>query len=288
MARKNLDVVWDASLGIFDRLEYSQKKEVSLLKNIIRKSKDLCDKTVTLKLPSAILENDLLLDAFIDDVSLLADCGAKIFIVQDSENSVEKILKSLGFVSRFDKESVEDSVDSTITEMVLSGYVNKKLVSKLSSLGISAVGISGQDCSFVSAVPFPDGIAQDFRGFGKPIINNMEILANFQESGIVGIVSPVALDGAGRTKLVSPNFLVAEIASCMDASLVLFPCSAEESSILSSGLTIFELKELLQNGQDDISRDLIISAILALESSSAKALFPCASESDSIILSIFN
>ncbi len=289
MVRKNFDVVWDSSSRIFDNQEYFQEKEIDRLKNLIKKASSIRNNTIVLTLPASIIMDDRLLDSFLNNVSLLARCGAKLFIVHDNKDLVEDALKSLGFDNRFDKETVEDSVGFKIKEMVISGYINKFIVSKLISLGTNCIGISGKDCGLMSAVPFPQKNAGDFGGLEKPILGNLEILNNFQNNDIVSVISPIAPDYAGRTKLVDPRTLVSTIGACLDASLVVFPCSEEESRLLSlKGKDLFALKDFLQNNKNKfISRSLLYSSILALESGVENVIFPCAGDTDSLFSSIF-
>jgi len=78
-----------------------------------------------------------------------------------------------------------------LVRMVLSGLVNKRLVSSLVAAGVPAVGISGEDAGLISATPI------DLRGMdraGKPVVVNSSILRTLLAAGYLPVISPLAAD----------------------------------------------------------------------------------------------
>jgi acetylglutamate kinase len=78
-----------------------------------------------------------------------------------------------------------------LVRMVLSGLVNKRLVSSLVAASVPAVGISGEDAGLISAVPL-DGRGADRAG--KPVAVNSSILRTLLTAGYLPVISPLAAD----------------------------------------------------------------------------------------------
>jgi acetylglutamate kinase len=76
-----------------------------------------------------------------------------------------------------------------IAEMVLSGEINKEIVSMLNNQGGSAIGLSGKDANLLEAVP------KDFENFGYTgIIQNVnpKVVCNIIDDGFVPVIAPIA------------------------------------------------------------------------------------------------
>jgi len=108
-----------------------------------------------------------------------------------------------------------------IAEMVLSGEINKEIVSLLNNQGGSAIGISGKDANFLEAIP------KDFENFGYTgnIQNvNPEMVEKMIAEGFVPVVAPIA----SASKLGHPGFNInadlaaSKVAIALNARKVLF------------------------------------------------------------------
>jgi acetylglutamate kinase len=76
-----------------------------------------------------------------------------------------------------------------IAEMVLSGEINKEIVSLLNNQGGKAIGISGKDANLLEAIP------KDFEKFGYTgVIQNVnpKIVDSIIDDGFVPVVAPIA------------------------------------------------------------------------------------------------
>jgi acetylglutamate kinase len=91
---------------------------------------------------------------------------------------------------------VTSEEDIAVVRMVLSGLVNKRLVSQLVGAGAPAVGISGEDAGFLEAQPL--GI-QEFGHVGMPGRVSVALLDALLGAGYMPVVSPLArsADGSG-------------------------------------------------------------------------------------------
>jgi acetylglutamate kinase len=98
--------------------------------------------------------------------------------------------------------------------MVLSGVVNKRLVSALVSAGARAVGISGEDDALISAVPARGGA---LGRTGEVAKVEPRLLLSLLEQGVVPVVSPVSRGPEGEALNVNADDAAAAVAAALGA-----------------------------------------------------------------------
>lgn len=89
---------------------------------------------------------------------------------------------------------VTSEEDIGVVRMVLSGLVNKRLVSLLVGAGVPAVGISGEDAGFLEAQPL--GI-EEFGHVGMPGRVSVSLVSTLLEAGYLPVISPLARNADG-------------------------------------------------------------------------------------------
>jgi len=159
---------------------------------------------------------------FAQDIVLLHTVGMKPIIVHGGGKSITNLLADLGVDTKFiNGQRVTTKEVMRIAEMVLSGEINKEIVSLLNAHGTKAIGISGKDASFLEAIP------KDFENFGYTgnIQNvNPEIVDNILDDGFVPVIAPIATG----SKIGHPGFNInadlaaSKIAVALEARKVLF------------------------------------------------------------------
>jgi acetylglutamate kinase len=93
-----------------------------------------------------------------------------------------------------DGRRVTTREDMDLVRMVLSGLVNKRLVSGLVAAGVPAVGLSGEDAGLISATPIdPRGTDRA----GRPVAVNSSLLRTLLTGGYLPVISPLAADSGG-------------------------------------------------------------------------------------------
>jgi acetylglutamate kinase len=144
--------------------------------------------------------------------------------------------------------------DIEVLRMVLSGTVNKRLVSAFSAAGAPAVGLSGEDGSLIVA----EMIDADSLGYaGRPRKINDRLLHSLMRAGYMPVISPVA---AGITSTgvavgalnVNGDDAAAAIAAALDAEELLLIADVEgvrdgEGQTIPS-LSMDQAHELVANG----------------------------------------
>ena len=89
---------------------------------------------------------------FAEDIVLLKAVGINPVVVHGGGPQIGAMLARVGVQSEFvDGLRVTTKETAEIAEMVLSGAINKELVSWIGQAGGSAIGISGKDGGFVKA-----------------------------------------------------------------------------------------------------------------------------------------
>ncbi len=189
---------------------------------------------------------------FAQDIVLLHTVGMKPIIVHGGGKSITSLLNDLGVETHFvDGQRVTTKEVMRIAEMVLSGEINKEIVSLLNAHGTKAVGISGKDANFLEAIP------KDFEHFGYTgVIEqvNPEIVENIIDDGFVPVVAPIAT----ASKVGHPGFNInadlaaSQIAIALGARKVLFLTDTsgvldKEMNLLSS-LNIEQTEALKADG----------------------------------------
>src|SRR3546814_16972316 len=103
---------------------------------------------------------------------------------------------------------VTDSETARVAEMVLSGAINKELVSWIGQAGGRAVGISGKDGGFVTATKVrrtqrdPDSNIErivDLGFVGEPSHIDRSLLDTISAAGMIPVVAPIGIGDDGHT-----------------------------------------------------------------------------------------
>ncbi len=206
------------------------------------------NETIVIKYGGSAQESDELKARFAQDIVLLHTVGMKPVVVHGGGKNITKLLSDLGVDTRFiDGQRVTTREVMRVAEMVLSGEINKEIVSLLNSQGAQAVGISGKDANFLEAVP-KDSENFGYTGVIKHI--NTEIIDNILEDGFVPVIAPIA----GSQTLGHPGFNInadlaaSKIAVALKARKILFLTDTagvlDSESKLISRLTIDQTQRL--------------------------------------------
>jgi acetylglutamate kinase len=165
---------------------------------------------------------------FAEDVVLLKAVGINAIVVHGGGPQIGAMLKKLGVESCFiDGLRVTDAETAKIAEMVLSGAINKELVSWIAQAGGKAVGISGKDGGFVIAEKVkrttrdPDSNIErviDLGFVGEPKHVDCTILDTISAAGMIPVIAPIGVDEAGQTYNINADTMAGAVAAAMGAA----------------------------------------------------------------------
>jgi len=145
---------------------------------------------IVIKYGGSAQTSEKLKQKFAQDIILLHTVGMKPVVVHGGGKAITEMLDSLGVETKFvDGQRVTTKEVMRIAEMVLSGSINKEIVSLLNNQGGKAIGVSGKDADFLEAIP------KDFENFGYTgVIQNVnpEMVCNIIDDGFVPVIAPIA------------------------------------------------------------------------------------------------
>ena len=199
---------------------------------------------------------------FAEDIVLLKQVGINPIVVHGGGPQIGKMLERLQIKTDFvDGLRVTDSTTVEIVEMVLSGSINKHIVSEINAAGGMAVGISGKDGNLIEArklrrsVRDPDSNIErilDLGFVGEPMRINPTLLQEFAESNIIPVIAPIGIGEKGETFNINADTAAGAIAAALAASKLIILTDVagvlDKSKELISELSIKEVKKLMKDG----------------------------------------
>lgn len=231
------------------------KSNINVVKTLLEALpfiKKFSNEKIVIKYGGSAQTSNELKEQFAQDIVLLHLVGMKPIIVHGGGKSITDLLANLGVDTTFiDGQRVTTKEVMRIAEMVLSGEINKEIVSLLDNHGSKAIGISGKDGGFLKGIP------KDFEKFGYTgVIEhvNPEIVNNIIEDGAIPVIAPIA----GSSTMGHPGFNInadlaaSKIAVALEARKVLFltdtPGVLDKEMQLITNLSIEKTEALKADG----------------------------------------
>jgi acetylglutamate kinase len=165
---------------------------------------------------------------FAEDVALMKAVGINPIVVHGGGPQIGAMLKTMGVESQFiDGLRVTDAATARVAEMVLSGDVNRAIVSSIARAGGRAVGMSGKDARLVTVakarrtrINTDTGEVEDVDlGFvGDPTDIDRRLLDTVSKAGMIPVVAPIGVGEDGETYNVNADTMAGAIAIAMGAA----------------------------------------------------------------------
>ena len=227
------------------------KEHANVLTQALPYIQSLAGKIVIIKYGGNAMTSDELRKSVATDIVLLQCVGIKPVIVHGGGPDISSFLNKIGQESKFinglrytDKDTME------IVEMVLSGKVNKNIVSLIESVGGKAIGLSGIDGSFIKAKKLITDVDLGFVGEITSIDTTM--IENALSSGYIPVIGSVAVsDDCSQTYNINADICAAKLAAALKAEKILLLTNvpglmkdAKDHSTLISTLRLHEVKKL--------------------------------------------
>jgi acetylglutamate kinase len=145
--------------------------------------------------------------------------------------------------------------------MVLSGTINKQIVTGINTAGGRAVGLSGKDGNLVTArkverYKIDPGTLEsklvDYGFVGEPEKVDPEVLRNIISSGLIPVIAPIGVGEAGETYNINADTVSGSVAGAMNAARLLLLTDVEgvldRDGKLIPRLTTGEARRLISEG----------------------------------------
>ncbi len=152
--------------------------------------KEFNKEIVVIKYGGSAQTSTQLKEKFAEDILLMYLVGIKPVIVHGGGSKITEMLDDLKIDTKFiEGQRVTTKEVMRIAEMILSGEINKEIVSLLNSHGAKAIGVSGKDAHFITAK------AKNFAKWG--LTGNItdvkpDVLSNLIHEKFVPVIAPIA------------------------------------------------------------------------------------------------
>ena len=210
------------------------------------------DEIFVIKYGGSAQIDEKLKELFAKDILLLYTVGIKPVIVHGGGKRITQILDRLKIDTHFiDGQRVTTPEVMEIVEMVLSGDINKEIVSLLNNYGAKALGISGKDAHFITAR------AKDFEKFGYTgVIDRIDprVIFNLLEEQFVPVIAPIAASNQiGHPGYnINADLCASKVAAALKAKKIIFltdtPGVLDKDGNLISTLTKEKIELLKKDG----------------------------------------
>ena len=214
--------------------------------------KEFRKEIVVIKYGGSAQTSPELKEKFAEDILLMYLVGIKPVIIHGGGKKITDMLDALNIDTKFiDGQRVTTKEVMRIAEMILSGEINKEIVSLLNSHGAKAIGVSGKDAHFITAK------AKDFNKWGLTgNITNVkpDVICNLIAENFVPVIAPIAAgEEMGHPGFnINADLCASYVAKAIGANKIIFLTDTEgvlnSNKELMSTLTKAEVEAFKNDG----------------------------------------
>jgi len=180
------------------------------------------DEVFVIKYGGSAQLNPSLKEKFAQDIVLLYLVGIKPVIVHGGGKKINEMLDKLKIESEFvDGMRVTDEKAMEVVEMVLSGNINSEITTLLNTHGAKALGISGKDANFISAMPKANG---KYGLVGEIVNIDGKVITNLVKDGFIPVIAPIgSANEIGHPGFnINADLAASKVAAAVGAKKVIF------------------------------------------------------------------
>ena len=189
------------------------------------------------------------------DLVLLKLVGINIVIVHGGGPQIDEFLSKLDKPRKFHNGlRVTDNETMDLVEMVLTGRVNKDIVSMLNKAGGYAFGLTGKDASFIKAKKIKSQIKNrkktDLGRVGEVVKVDPSLLLNLISDKFIPVISPIGVDSKGDSLNINADIVASEIAAVLKCEKLIFMTDTDgvmKKNKLIPNVSIGEISKLIKN-----------------------------------------
>jgi acetylglutamate kinase len=248
-------------------------------------------KVVVIKYGGAAMVQDAFKVSFARDIVLLKSLGMFPVVVHGGGPEVTQATKQYGLESKFiDGLRITDISSLKISEMVLSGTVNKEIVANINAQNGIGVGLSGKDGRLIIAKKMEHPQA-DLGYVGEIETINPELILTLIEKGYIPVISPIGMGLDGNTYNINADTVASHIGVALEAQKIIFMTDVKgimKDDELISHATKNEVLEYMK--QDIISGGMVpkVKGMLhALEHGVERVHIICGMDHHAVISELF-
>ena len=237
----------------------SPATKAAILAEALPYIKRFYDRTIVIKYGGNAMTDPKLKDGFARDVVLLKLVGMNPVVVHGGGPQIDDLLKRVGKQGQFVQGMrVTDEETMDIVEMVLGGQVNKEIVNLINHHGGKAVGLTGQDGSFIRArkllMPNKDNPDEllDIGLVGEITSIDPSIIAFLDTGDFIPVIAPIGVGPNGESYNINADVVAGKLAEILKAEkLVLLtntPGVLDKAGSLLTGITPRQIDEMVADG----------------------------------------
>jgi len=209
-------------------------------------------KTIVVKYGGHAMGDAGVAEHFAQDIVLMKQTGIDPIVVHGGGPQIGSMLGKLGIKSSFvDGLRVTDAASIEVVEMVLTGSINKQIVSGINAAGGRAVGISGKDGNLVVARKLANQNT-DLGFVGEPERVNPAVLDTIINSDLIPVIAPIGVGPKGETYNINADTVAGSVAAAIAAERLILLTDVEgvldREGKLIPHLTSSEARALIADG----------------------------------------
>ena len=224
----------------------------SLISDILPFIKSYTTKLFVIKYGGSAMQSSFLQSSVINDISFLHFLGIKIVLVHGGGPFINDWLSKFNIKSEFENGvRLTDARMMEVVEMVLSGKVNKNLVSLFGRNDILSIGLSGKDANLSFASPF---FSNSSNLVGRVNSINSNILHLLLNNNYIPVISSISSGLDQNTYNINADTFAGSIAESLVADKLILLTDTlgimrdiNNSSSLIKDLKIDDISDLKQN-----------------------------------------
>jgi acetylglutamate kinase len=205
-------------------------------------------KTFVIKYGGHAMGDAELAQGFARDVVLIKQVGINPVVVHGGGPQIGAMLERLKIKSSFvDGLRITDAESVEIVEMVLSGLINKRIVTAINAAEGTAVGLSGKDGRLIEARKLrrtqrdPDSNIErilDLGFVGEPVKINPGVLKSLERSDAIPVIAPIGVGPGGETYNINADTAAGAMAAALGAERLYL--LTDVAGVVDAGGTVVE------------------------------------------------
>ena len=233
-------------------------KQASILSKALPYMQKYSGKNITIKIGGYAMENPKITMNFARDVTLLKQVGINPLIVHGGGPRIKSTLEKFKVKSEFiDGLRVTNKDSMKIIEMVLSGSINKEIVTEINKEGGKAIGISGKDAILVEArrlknIANKNSVQNNLGLVGEPTKINSEFLFWCLQSNFIPVIAPIGIDNKFSSLNINADILAGKVASSVKSERLVMLTDVkgvmDNNGNILTHLSTKDIKKLISSG----------------------------------------
>lgn len=243
------------------------RTQLDLLREALPYIQRFQGKTFVIKFSGKVTENRENLASLAEELALLHEVGIKVCVIHGGGKQLTELAQRLGVVQTvIGGRRVTDDDTLDLAKMIFRGKINTEILAQFRRRGIRAVGLSGIDGGFITAVKRPPRDVTDretgrvetidFGHVGDVVEVDTTLITTLLGSNYLPIISSLAADDDGKVFNINADTIAVEIAANLKAEkLILLSdvngiyLEAGDESTKLSRLTAAEAGEMISSGR---------------------------------------